>query len=94
MLGAINFNPVQAVNSLLNPLGLTLSTKQQIISKIAFASFAMLAINNVLQNINVNADDCHCRYETKCLWAIKKHCYQECERPETQDIITNDSDYT
>ncbi|MGL4539730.1 MAG: hypothetical protein ACRCU0_01960 [Candidatus Rhabdochlamydia sp.] len=81
MLGAINFNPVQAVNSLLNPLGLTLSTKQQIISKIAFASLAMLAINNALQKVDGTCTT-HCEDRRECIPTRVRVCYYNSPCPE------------
>jgi len=43
------FNPIKSINSLIQPLGLAVSNKQQIINKIALASFAMLAFSYVPQ---------------------------------------------
>ena len=43
-----NFNPIKSINSALLPWGLAISNKQQIITKIAVASIAALAINHVL----------------------------------------------
>lgn len=40
-----NFNPIHSINSLLQPLGLTLSNKQQVINKIALATLAVLAFS-------------------------------------------------
>lgn len=37
MSAITNFSPIQSVNSLLKPLGLTISNKQQIITKVALA---------------------------------------------------------
>lgn len=45
MLAITNFNPIQSINSLLQPLGLTLSNKQQIVNKIALAAFAVLTFS-------------------------------------------------
>ncbi|MGL5627250.1 MAG: hypothetical protein ACRDDW_07080 [Candidatus Rhabdochlamydia sp.] len=55
MLAAINFNPIKSINSLIQPLGLAVSSKQQIINKIALVTFALIACNQISQEMGVNA---------------------------------------
>lgn len=56
MFAAINSNPVKSINSLIQPLGFAVSSKQQIINKIALITFALIAFNQVSQTMGVNAD--------------------------------------
>lgn len=44
MSAITNFHPIKAINSLLQPFGLTLSNKQQIINKAALAALAILVV--------------------------------------------------
>ena len=44
MLTITNLHPIKAIHSLLQPLGLTLSNKQQVINKVAFAALAILVV--------------------------------------------------
>lgn len=55
MLTATNFNPIKSINFLIQPLGLAISSKQQIINKIALVTFALIAFNQVSQTTGVNA---------------------------------------
>ncbi|MGL5625889.1 MAG: hypothetical protein ACRDDW_00015 [Candidatus Rhabdochlamydia sp.] len=47
MLGITNFNPIQSINSFLRPLGLAISSKEQIIAKTTMAAFAALTLLQV-----------------------------------------------
>ena len=50
-----NFHPIKAINSLLQPLGLTLSNKQQVINKVAFAALAMLVVTCGLATVEAQS---------------------------------------
>ncbi|MGL4540428.1 MAG: hypothetical protein ACRCU0_05580 [Candidatus Rhabdochlamydia sp.] len=85
MLGITNFNPIGAINARLQPWGFSISTKQQMISKIAFASLAMLAIHDVLSkgNMRVEAGECRngmwCEPKQACsLWSTQPVCTTKC----------------
>ena len=70
MSAITNFNPVQSVNSLLKPLGLTLSNKQQIINKLALATLAILAVTYGLEMV-----------EGGSVWDISRsRTFAECQR--------------
>ena len=66
MLRIANFNPIESINVRLKPWGFAISTKQQMISKIALASLAMLTINNALLTQVEAACRQICTYEQIC----------------------------
>ncbi|MGL4540427.1 MAG: hypothetical protein ACRCU0_05575 [Candidatus Rhabdochlamydia sp.] len=77
MLGITNFNPIESINAKLRPWGFTVSTKQQIISKVALASLAMLAMNSVLSTGNMQVEAaCREICERVCL---RHETYWECQ---------------
>ncbi|MGL5263737.1 MAG: hypothetical protein ACRDAI_04060 [Candidatus Rhabdochlamydia sp.] len=85
MLGITNFNPIGAINARLQPWGFSISTKQQMISKIAFASLAMLAIHDVLSKGNWQAEAV-CRNGHECYpkqacsqWSTQPVCRTKCD---------------
>ncbi|MGL5263736.1 MAG: hypothetical protein ACRDAI_04055 [Candidatus Rhabdochlamydia sp.] len=79
MLGITNFNPIESINVRLRPLGFTISTRQQIINKVALASLAMLAMNSVLSMGNMQVEaTCREICERVCL---KHETYWECHGP-------------
>ena len=94
MSAITNFNPVKSINSLLQPLGMTLSNKQQIINKLAFATFAILAINygltavdagSVIRDVNRSDDleDCLtnvCDHIGDEAQDLRDRCYRACQR--------------
>ncbi|MGL4539602.1 MAG: hypothetical protein ACRCU0_01310 [Candidatus Rhabdochlamydia sp.] len=81
MLGITNFNPIKSINSLIQPLGLAVSSNQQIINKIALASVAMLAISFTLPIVEggeLNKCMVACRGMKSCI----NHCYKVLANPE------------
>jgi hypothetical protein len=63
-------SPITWVNSLLNPLGLTISNRKQVINKLARALFVILAINHVLSTepvITLNRCMVGCRGRKGCI---------------------------
>jgi hypothetical protein len=56
MLEITSFNPINWVNFLLDPLGLTISNREQVINKLARALFVMLAINHAFSGIEGISD--------------------------------------
>lgn len=51
MQAITNFSLIQFMNSLLNPLGFTISYERQIINKVALAAIAMLAVASELSMV-------------------------------------------
>ncbi|MGL4539506.1 MAG: hypothetical protein ACRCU0_00825 [Candidatus Rhabdochlamydia sp.] len=80
MIGITNFNPIQSINSLIQPFGLKVSNKQQIISKVAFASLAILSLSHLLPSVAGDRDYRDCVYN-RC-GGINRDCcestYQRC----------------
>jgi hypothetical protein len=72
-----SFNPIESINSLIEPLGLAISNKQQIINKIALAFFAMLAINHAFSTVEGNESFLLNRCINKCRWDhdCVRNCY-------------------
>lgn len=79
MLRTTNFNPIESINARLRPWGFTISTTQQMISKIAFASLAMLTIHDVLSTRNLQVEAGECRNRHWCE-AAEPVCHQVCTK--------------
>ncbi|MGL4540429.1 MAG: hypothetical protein ACRCU0_05585 [Candidatus Rhabdochlamydia sp.] len=81
MLGITNFNPIESINARLQPWGFSIATKQQIISKVALASLAMLAIHDVLSTGILQVEAGECRNGHWCE-EVKPICRQVCDGTE------------
>ena len=86
MLRIASFNPIESINARLKPWGFAVSTKQQMVSKIAFASLSMLTIHEALRTVegcregvwNNPGAQCH-TYGESSIWcepsrACSKYC--------------------
>ena len=84
MSAITNFHPIKAINSLLQPLGLAVSNRQQIISKAALAALAMISLNYVLVEAITCREACvinHCQggcHSSKGTNDAYTACYYQC----------------
>ncbi len=70
MLEITSFSPINGINFLLDPLGLTISNRQQVVNKLALALFVMLAIDRILSTepvITLNKCMVGCRGRKSCI---------------------------
>ena len=78
MSAITNFNPIQTINSFLKPLGLAVSSKQQVISKTTMIAFAALSLLQV-----ANAGGC-----IQICDAHGQNCQRSCVQDEPPKIRT------
>lgn len=89
MIGITNFNPIQSINSLIQPFGLKVSNKQQIINKVALATLAILSVSHLFSTVEGYTrqellDDCleGCRVniDRQCCESTFRKCVRACFR--------------
>ncbi|MGL5263634.1 MAG: hypothetical protein ACRDAI_03530 [Candidatus Rhabdochlamydia sp.] len=86
MIGITNFNPIQSINSLIQPFGLKVSNKQQIINKVALASLAIISLSHLVPAVVGDSSyrDCvdnRCGgIDRDCCNDVYKRCLAYCRR--------------
>ena len=65
-----SFSPIQSINSLLQPLGLSVSNKQQVLAKATMVALAALTFNQVMQPARTSPPNrCWCPTNNPmCYW--------------------------
>jgi hypothetical protein len=78
MLGITNLKPIESINSVLQPLGLKVSNKEQMISKLAWGALATLTICSMLSTVEGRSvgRSQYCRNEDSQIEACKAGCPQ------------------
>lgn len=77
MLGITNLKPIESINSVLQPLGLKVSNKEQIISKLAWMTLATLTIYNLVSTVEAGSRrrPQYCQDEDRRLANCKSDCW-------------------
>lgn len=79
MIGNANFNPTQTVNSFLKPMGLALSSRDQMAAKVKALAFTAIPIGFIFVNSLslASAVECQCICLEQCGSTISR-CFKKC----------------
>lgn len=77
MIGNASFNPTQTVNSFLKPMGLALSTRDQVVAKVKILALTAIPFILVSGLTLASAVECQCSCLDQCGSNVSR-CFKKC----------------